>query len=188
MSRKPRPHRGLELAPRRDPWFTDTLGKHPGVRRVGRWEHLENMRYPTKCGYNDPLTNALVLCALARIDPAVQLRARQLTGWLTREYPQLVWDSTTVGKVLAVVHEVFEDYFVLPHAQESFNGFLQKVRTQEGGIYFMNDSPVIAAKVLEVIDDLMRLVEVEHARITQRLPQERTESPLYACASIRKYG
>lgn len=78
--------------------FKDTM--HVKRVKAEQYRQQRSAFYHVKNGYNDPLSNALVLDLLTRLKPDQVLRAGNLTPQLEREYPQIAWDNYTVGRIM----------------------------------------------------------------------------------------
>ena len=75
-------------------------------RQAGRFANQPKsaITYPVANGINDPLTWAMLVDALLRLDPDTYINSAPLTAMLEPEYPQIIWDPVTVGRVLSELH------------------------------------------------------------------------------------
>jgi hypothetical protein len=60
---------------------------------------------PRPAGYNDPVAVALVMDLLLRLSPDSRIQSGPMTDQLNMLYPQFLWSSVTVGKILANLAE-----------------------------------------------------------------------------------
>lgn len=185
MARPPLPHRGLKISKREVGYFGPEVEATLGVRERQRLQSARVRSYPVQPGYQDPLTYQLVLLALSDVDPAVQLRAGEFALHMQINYPQMIWDSVTVGRVLSDIQQKFAEYFRTSSVDERKAGLLQKTRDGKGTIYYINDHPVVARKAIDVIEDLSRLVDIETARRVMRDEDRAVWEPLGECPSLR---
>lgn len=186
MPRPPLPHRGLRIAERETGYFGPEIDGSLGVRERQRLQSARVRSYPNQPGYQDPLTFQLVLLALSDIEPAVQLRANEFALYLQIHFPQMIWDSVTVGRVLSDIQQKFAEYFRTSEVDERKAGLLQKTRDGKGTIYYLNDHPVVAKKAIEVIEDLTDLVNLEHANRVTGSSSRVVFDPLDECPSLRR--
>lgn len=56
-------------------------------------------------GWCDPVSIALLLDGLLRLEHDTTIRARHLATILNQEYPQISWNATTVGRILSELAE-----------------------------------------------------------------------------------
>lgn len=63
------------------------------------------LAHPQRNSHNDPVTVALLLDGMLRLEHDHVLRAKPLADLLNEQYPQLLWDAVTVGKILASLSE-----------------------------------------------------------------------------------
>ena len=80
-------------------------------RQAGRFANQPKsaITYPVANGINDPLTWAMLVDALLRLDPDTYINSAPLTAMLEPEYPQIIWDPVTVGRVLSELHAYARD-------------------------------------------------------------------------------
>lgn len=179
MARRPLPYSGLALTTRQTPWNEDLLASGMGVRRKIRFERWEQSTYPIRNGYNDPLSCMLVLMGLLNIDEHVQLRASDYANWLSLRYPQVAWDAVTVGKILAVLAEVFEDRYGLKH------GLLRGWKTTGGQIWYVQSNGEIASRSVALIEELHDMFLRQRTQLMQGQPYLRDQSPFYDCETMK---
>jgi hypothetical protein len=73
---------------------------------TARWKtQAGSLSHPTPNSDTDPVTLALVLDCLLRMEHDTVLRATPLSGLLNEHYPQIKWDPVTVGKILSAIAE-----------------------------------------------------------------------------------
>jgi hypothetical protein len=113
------------------------------------------------------------------MDDQIELRANKMVKWLDLQCPQLVWDSITVGRVLA---DLADTLAALPNEDQPF---LVGGRDYLGRFYRLFPTPNNQERIWNLRDDLQRLVETE---IILRGRGERTNLagfPLIECPSAR---
>ena len=93
--------------------------------------------YPSKNGFNDPLTITCLLDLLIRMEPATFLNAPVLVDFLEDEYPQIVWDAVTVGRIMkALVEEA-----AITERPNNQPAPIIEYRYSDGRVYMINPSP-----------------------------------------------
>lgn len=75
----------------------------PGTTKV--WKRQRPLAHPQPNSHFDPVSIALTLDAILRMEHDHLIRARPLADLLNEEYPQVMWDAVTVGKILASIVE-----------------------------------------------------------------------------------
>ena len=156
-------------------WHSDFVPGTVGVRRANRWDAARHWRYRMDTGFFDPLTVFFVLAELFQIDVEVELRAAPLTEHLSKTIPQAIWDSTTVGRVLADLAVSFE--LIVGDG----NGLLRPGRDAKGLFYHLQLSEETILLAHRVLDDLRRLAAAAIANPDEK----RGVSPLSECPSLR---
>jgi hypothetical protein len=179
MARPRRPYSEHTTVARFDEPYMTATGAVPGTRQRARWLASTHFSYPTPNGIECPMTYMLVLDALMNIDPFIELRAKNLVLYLTETYPQLSWDSVTVGRVVSDFCDNFEDVLGVK------NGLLERSRDHNGWFYLLHQSPETARLAFLLRDDLFRLTEVEIASRKQGRKTDFKGSPLLECVSVR---
>lgn len=172
---RPRKHHGFSPgAPRIAP--IESSG-HYGNGRRGVWnpeypDHLvkkwtrQGMRgdrqkpvgliMPMPNGFNDPISIALVVDLLLRIEYGTFLNSALLSEMLQREFPHIIWDPVTVGRIMkALVEESFD--------RRPPNGGqppIEEIRLSDGRVYMLHlDNPYHHAWLAKVREHFGKLAE-----------------------------
>jgi hypothetical protein len=180
MPRPKRPFNGMETVHmKRISWMEDDNPGQLGTQRRRRWMRSTHWKYVAKNGIYDPLTYLFVLDAVANMHPDIELRAKNLTEWLNRNIEQFYWDAITVGKVLAELHEAFEDVL-----GKKF-GILEAGLDYRGRFYLLHHNPETARLYYSLREDLMKLADVEITARARGAKSDRLLTPLLECPSVR---
>lgn len=111
-------------------------------RREAGWANRRarpsTIRYPSINGRNDPLSAMLVLDCLMRIEPESTIQANALTTMLTDNYPQMIWDTITVGVIMASFADVTADIII--------GDMPVFARQRTSGIYYFIINPSLEAR------------------------------------------
>jgi hypothetical protein len=90
-----------------------SLAEHRGLfsrAAVGHWKtQADRLAHPTPNSPHDPVSAALVLDCIMRLEHDTPFYAKDLTNILTIAYPQMIWDAYTVGRILRFLAEAAED-------------------------------------------------------------------------------
>lgn len=140
-------------------------------RRVRKAKHLDiTFMHRAKNGVYDPLTYYHILDLILQMQPGQEFRTGDLMEPLRTYKDQLVWDPTTVGRVLADIADCMETAF----------GFqpLLYVRRWNGMYYVTSTDARAQVALINVLDDLTRLGEAQIAEeLTGKRPKRFT-SPM----------
>jgi hypothetical protein len=129
-----------------------------------------------KNGVYDPITFYHMADLIAQLSPEVEFRSAELLPILAAHKPQLVWDATTVGRVMADMAESLADaYEVRP---------IRTHRQWDGMRYVISSHPVARAGLVRLVKDLRRLAEQVVEEELAGQPPKRTETPLLSCPSL----
>jgi hypothetical protein len=93
----------LSLSPA-DDYIADGLPPEKAVSApaVRAWrQQRETLVHPSPNSHTDAVCVTLVLDVLLRLNPSSRIRSRELTAELNQLYPQILWDTRTVGRILA---------------------------------------------------------------------------------------
>lgn len=102
------------------------------TKAVQTWRlQASRLVHPQVNGCWDPVTIALVLDFLMRIEHTSYFRARDFVNIMPLLYPQILWDTTTVGKILAEITDIAERSGA-PHSPIDWG------RDNEGRYYMFN--------------------------------------------------
>lgn len=89
---------------------TKTFEKYTDKWRYEGWRYERQPRIglqmPQINGYECPISFLLVVDALMRTDPKAEIYASTFTDLLRGEFPHIIWDSQTVGRLLSRVAEL----------------------------------------------------------------------------------
>jgi len=66
---------------------------------------LDTLAHPVPAGWWDPVSIALVLDCLLRLEHDTVIRARHLVQLMNAEYPQMSWNPTVVGRIMSDLAE-----------------------------------------------------------------------------------
>jgi hypothetical protein len=82
-------------------------GTNPIDRKAARnlADRTARLSHPTPAGWCDPVSIALVLDAILRLEHDTTIRAGHLNDILNAEYPQVAWNPNTVGRILSELAE-----------------------------------------------------------------------------------
>lgn len=143
-------------------------------RRLRRIAHgRKEFFHRTKNGVYDPLTYFHVLDALLNYTNE-PFRTREFIHRLNETHPQLVWDTTTVGRVLNDISETIS---------EQNPTFLTAVRSYDGMRYTLAASLEAHTAMLRLLDDLYLLSDNLIFHEVAGDPPKRLNSPLLQCPS-----
>lgn len=143
------------------------------LRRItnGRKEYYHR----SKNGIYDPITYFHIVDVLSGLSGDT-FRTREFIELLASGRTRLVWDATTVGRVLNDIAESLEAANGRPYISSS--------RRWNGMVYMVDQGPEAKAALLNLLDDLIilcdQLIELEEAG---KAPP-RLNSPLLSCPSV----
>lgn len=147
------------------------------ARRARRASHRDIALYHRqRNGVYDAVTYYHLMDVLCRLDAGQDFRTMEIMEILRRTKTPIVWDSTTVGRVLADIVESLNDA----------NGFtvISATRRWNGVIYAINGAPEARHAMVDLITDLEAVAVDVLAREEYGEVVKRTDSPLLACTSI----
>lgn len=129
-----------------------------------------------KNGVYDPITFYHMADLLAQLAPEQEFRSAELLPLLAAEKPQLVWDATTVGRIVADMAESLADaYEVRP---------IRARRQWDGMHYVISGHPIARVGLVRLVKDLRRLAAQVVEEELAGMPPKRTETPLLSCPSL----
>lgn len=148
-----------------------------GARRVRRAVTYDNrFIHRDKNGINDPLTFYHILDLVMQMTPGTEFRTGDLLVQLRAFKDQLVWDATTVGRVLTDIAEnLYEAH-----------GFkaIDFTKRWNGMFYVTSTEPRAQVVLFNLLEDLVLLCEEEvRAELAGRRPK-RLRSPMESCPSL----
>ena len=103
----------------------------------------DTLYFKSKVRTKSALCTTLVLNAITHIDPTIEsFKSSDLTEYLNEKYPQIVWDSYTVGRILRNIAEAAE-LLLAPDVgwDERFGVPLGRMRNGNGAYFYLK--PVI---------------------------------------------
>lgn len=129
-----------------------------------------------KNGVYDPITFYHVLDALLDLKPDAMFRAVDFVRYLRESRQQLVWDSTTVGRVLTDIAESL--------SEANGRAPIDATRRWNGMTYSISAEPEDRMAMENLLDDLRGLCEAELAAELNGEFPKRTQSPMVRCPSV----
>ena len=174
---------GVVVFPRNDPFGRRSIaGSNELVteRRTKRW-HQASAHYfhRTKNGVHDPYSFFHIAQALANIRPWQPFTAAELSEHLNQTVPAFIWDSVTVGRILADMIESFQEANGNPDAQP-----IKSMRHWNGTYYEMSEHPAARAAILNLVDDLLEVADSTRDSEARGIKPPRLTSPLLQCPSL----
>jgi hypothetical protein len=147
-------------------------------RRVRRARTDDNyLFHRSKNGVYDPISYFHVLELIAQLAPGSEFRTADLMEALKYYKPQLVWDATTVGRILADLSETMHEvhgFAPIDHTRR-WNGMYFSLSTQEGA----------RIAIYRLVEDLRELSMEQVKEELLGNPPKRIASPLDRCPSLR---
>lgn len=129
-----------------------------------------------KNGVYDPITFYHVLDALLDLKPDQMFRAIEFVRFLRETRFQLVWDTTTIGRVLTDMAESLNEV--------NASSPIDATRRWNGMTYTVSSKPEDRRAMENLLDDLSILCNEElTAELGGEFPK-RTQSPLTRCPSL----
>ena len=146
-------------------------------RRVRRAASLNATLYHrAKNGVYDPITYYHVADTLARLDAGQEFRTHELMRHLRHVKPQIVWDATSLGRIVTDIAEsLHEAYGFTP---------IGYTKRWNGMTYDVLDHPQARQAIVRLVDDLARLGEETVAEELAGHYAKRVRSPLERCPSV----
>ena len=174
----------LSVFPPNNPYGRETL---PGVKAFTTTQKLrkiasarKELYHRTKNGIFDPVTYFHILDALLELVPGETFQTRDFVAYLSSTRDQLVWDTTTVGRV---VNDIADNL-------EEANGVkvIDSARRWNGMLYSIRSDAESRAALYHLLDDLLRLSKEFIERENRGEAPKRIDSPLLSCPSVMKVG
>lgn len=138
--------------------------------------HRNRFIHKMKNGIYDPMTFYHVLDALLDLLPDQFFRTADLIEYLNASRPQIVWDSTTVGRVVTDMAES------LSEANRSKP--IEWARRWNGQNYQVSSRPEDRKAMENLLDDLAILCEAEVEGEQGGAFVKRVQTPMSACPSV----
>lgn len=136
----------------------------------------KSLVHRVKNGVYDPLTYYHILDALLDLQPRMLFRTTEFVPFLAETRTQLVWDATTVGRVINDIAESLTE----ANARKP----IENTRRWNGMNYIMSDEREDRAAMENLLEDLAELCRQDILQeLTGAFPK-RMESPLNRCPSI----
>jgi hypothetical protein len=153
-----------------------TLVSDRRLRRVahGRKEFFHR----TKNGVYDPLTYFHVLDALLELVPGKMFRTADFVAFLEATRDQMVWDTTTVGRVVNDIAETLQE--------ANGRAAIESARRWNGMIYSVTEEAEGRSAMVHLLDDLYKLAEDLIASEATGKAPKRINSPLLLCGSVMR--
>ena len=148
-----------------------------GERRMRRAIHFDAAMYhKPKNGVYDAVTHYHVLDLLARLSPGQEFRTSDIVAMLRERKEKMVWDATTVGRVITDLAESLNEA----------NGteIITSIRRYDGMIFAVNVDGESMRAIVNLLDDLARLSQTMLDEITRGNTVKRYDSPLRECPSV----
>lgn len=143
--------------------------------RSSTWAN-NNLVHRTKNGVYDPVTYYHLLDLLLQIDPGQDFRTSDLMPILQSMKPQLIWDATTVGRVMTDLAEGLHESYG--------RAIIGYVKRWNGMTYDMSGHPENRIALHRLHDDLFKLAEKSIDAETSGIFEKRMDSPLNKCPSV----
>lgn len=151
-----------------------TFATERRLRRSGHGQRFFFHR--TKNGVYDPLTYWHVLDTLLELHPDEFFRTVEFVAVLEDTRPQLVWDPTTVGRVLNDLAESLQEAEGEPVIKAS--------RRWNGMIYMTPGKALLRGTMFALLDDLYKLCEALMEAEATGKPPKRLNSPMLLCPTV----
>jgi hypothetical protein len=135
-----------------------------------------NLVHRTKNGVYDPITYYHLLDFLMQVDPGQDFRTSDIMLLLPAAKPQLIWDGTTVGRVLTDLAETLYEA-----NERAVIGF---VKRWNGMTYDMSGHPENRIILHRLHEDLFVLAKRVVEQEANGVFEKRIDSPLNRCPSI----
>lgn len=153
------------------------LAPHMGTRRVRKLRSNRRSLVPRPAnGIHDPITFYHVLDALLGLIPGETFRAVDFVEYLRTSRTSMIWDPTTVGRVINDIAESLE----LANASRPIEVF----RRWDGANYMMSDRLEDRIAMENLLDDLEILSRETLQGAAEGRRQKRLESPMRTCPSV----
>jgi hypothetical protein len=153
------------------------MALHLSARRQRNLTHGRKAYFHrTRNGVNDPMTYYHVLDALMQVSTNEVFRTADFMPFLSETHELLVWDATTVGRVINDIADQYREV----NGREA----IQVLRRWNGKSYRMSSVLEDRVGLLHLLEDLSAVCEalIEAERTGQKAP--RAESPLMDCPSL----
>ncbi len=143
------------------------------LRRAKRArKHLQHVQ---KNGIYDPITFYHVIDGLLQVKAWQPFRANELVRILQQRNSALVWDSITVGRILADIHESLE-------AKQP--GAMRPNRRWNGMTWEVSDHTVHRQALVDLMEDLYDLAMQQVEEERRGNFAKRLDSPMLRCPSV----
>lgn len=148
-----------------------------GVRRQRRAIHGDAaFVHRSKNGVYDPITHYHVLDAMMRLNPGEEFRTQDFVAYLNETKRQLVWDVTTVGRVLADIAESL---------YESYRSYVVTYTHRWNGMTYATPSHIEHRTILHnLLEDLYLSAQAVVDAEAEGNFAKRVDSPLLQCPSV----
>lgn len=93
--------------------------------------------YPDVNGFNDPLSVALVVDLVMRLEPNKYIPSSVLVSLLSEQFPHILWDAVTVGRIMKALVEEAADRRAPGGAEPP----LTEIRFSDGRVFLIHANP-----------------------------------------------
>lgn len=178
MANRRRRESGVDRAP-------DSYGRElaPGLvtdRKIRKMRHgALHYRHLIKNGVYDPFTFFHVVDQLLNIKTDQAFTGREFAEYLNKNVEHMVWDSTTVGRILNDLHDNFRDV----HPDEESQPLIV-YRDWSACFYELRSTPRSRVALWRLAEDLVVLCEELADQEKRGVAPKRLGSPMSSCPSV----
>lgn len=130
------------------------MGLVPKRDEIEKWEKLAKSSWPSVAGYNDPLACFIVVRELCKMKTVQQLTAMKLGLRLSGMYPQFIWTTQCIGRILGGLADLAGIEARKMSRQEL--PYIEKHRVGTGAFYVLWAAPqtyVFLHAVMRALED-----------------------------------
>lgn len=135
-----------------------------------------NFYHVARNGVADPFTFFHLLDLLLTLPPETPFHVADLMPVLRAEVPGIIWDPTTVGRVLVEMAEALEE--------ANGRASIDRSRTAGGMVYSVRSDPESRTALHNLLDDLYRLGSEVVGEEAKGYVRDRQRSPVLDCPSV----
>lgn len=137
------------------------------------------LRMPVPNGVHDPLTHMLIVEALLNAMPDVRFSSAELTRRLQSDFPWIIWEAITVGRVLGDIHESLSGLMSGPMLP------FDRTRLADGNRWNTRPTSYGWQALVRLRVDLQKLATEDIELTAAGTRPSRLDTPLQRCASLR---